>query len=185
MMFKRNKSGIEYVVIDTETTGLHSDARVIELAMVVVSADGKIRDHFSTLLRGDGTVGNQFAARVHGIKSHQLASAPTFKEIFHSYEEFIDGRIPVAHNASFDRARINYELELIRKKPLEIMACTLSLGIELGYGKLKLSEAASQFGIDTGRSHRALDDAKATAHLLAIYMKKNRVGTDAYLSRFN
>jgi DNA polymerase III epsilon subunit-like protein len=65
------------------------------------------------------------------------------------------------------------------------MACTLSLGIELGYGKLKLSEAASQFGIDTGRSHRALDDAKATAHLLAIYMKKNRVGTDAYLSRFN
>ena len=54
-MFKRAKSGTEYVVIDTETTGLHMDARVIELAMVVVSADGKIKDNFSTFLRGDGT----------------------------------------------------------------------------------------------------------------------------------
>ena len=51
-MFKRAKSGTEYVVIDTETTGLHMDARVIELAMVVVSADGKIKDNFSTFLRG-------------------------------------------------------------------------------------------------------------------------------------
>jgi DNA polymerase III epsilon subunit-like protein len=64
------------------------------------------------------------------------------------------------------------------------MACTLSLGIELGYGKLKLSEAASQFGIDTGRSHRALDDAKATAHLLGYYMKKNQSGTVNYFARF-
>ena len=184
-MFKRAKSGTEYVVIDTETTGLHMDARVIELAMVVVSADGKIKDNFSTFLRGDGTVGNHFAARVHGIKTHQIESAPTFKEIFHSYAEFLDGRIPVAHNASFDRARINYELKLIRKRPLETMACTLSLGVELGYGRLKLAEATKQFGIDTRRSHRALDDAQATAQLLTIYMKKNRVGTNAYLSRFN
>jgi DNA polymerase III epsilon subunit-like protein len=65
------------------------------------------------------------------------------------------------------------------------MACTLNLGVELGYGKLKLAEAARQFGIDTGQSHRALDDAKATADLLGHYMKKNQAGTHEYLRRFS
>ena len=183
-MFKRAKSVTEYVVIDTETTGLHAESRVIELAMVVVSGDGKIRENYSTFLRGDGTVGNYYAARVHGIKTHQIAGAPTFKDVYSTYSEFINGRILVAHNASFDQARINYELSLIRKSRIDKMACTLSLGSELGYGRLRLSEAASQFGIDTGQSHRALDDAKATAHLLGHYMKKNPSGTNAYLSRF-
>ena len=90
----------------------------------------------------------------------------------------------MAHNASFDRARINYELKLIRKKQLETMACTLSLGIELGYGKLKLSEAARQFGIETGQAHRALGDAKATADLLIYYMKKNPSATFTHLTKF-
>ena len=175
----------EFVVIDTETTGLHAESRVIEIAMVVVDIKGKVKDHYSTFLRGDGTVGHPMAARVHGIKTHQIASAPTFKEIFPMYSEFIDGRIPVAHNASFDRARINYELQLIRKKQLEAMACTLNLGVELGYGKLKLAEAARRFGIDAGQSHRALDDAKATAELLGIYLKKNQAGTHEYLRRFS
>jgi DNA polymerase III epsilon subunit family exonuclease len=183
-MFGRRKTSIEYVVIDTETTGFHAESRIIELAMVVVSSEGKITEDFSTFLHGDGTVGHPMAARVHGIKTHQVASAPTFKEIFRTYSEFIDGRIPVAHNASFDRARINYELKLIRKKQLETMACTLSLGVELGYGKLKLGEAARQFGIETGQAHRALDDARATAHLLRYYMKKNRGATNEYLQQF-
>ena len=182
-MFSRRKSAIEYVVIDTETTGFHAESRIIELAMVVVTSEGKITENFSTFLRGDGTVGYPMAARVHGIKTHQVASAPTFKEIFPTYSEFIEDRIPVAHNASFDRARINYELKLIRKKQLETMACTLSLGIELGYGKLKLSEAARQFGIETGQAHRSLGDAKATADLLIYYMKKNPSATVTHLTK--
>ena len=185
MRIQPRRSFNEFVVIDTETTGLHAESRVIEIAMVVVDIKGKVKDHYSTFLRGDGTVGHPMAARVHGIKTHQIASAPTFKEIFPMYLEFIDGRIPVAHNASFDRARINYELQLIRKKQLATMACTLNLGVELGYGKLKLAEAARQFGIDTGQSHRALDDAKATAELLRIYLKKNQAGTHEYLRRFS
>ena len=185
MRIQPSRSFNEIVVIDTETTGLHAESRVIEIAMVVVDMKGKVKDHYSTFLRGDGTVGHPMAARVHGIKTHQIASAPTFKEILPTYLEFIDGRIPVAHNASFYRARINYELQLIRKKQLETMACTLNLGVELGYGKLKLAEAARHFGIDTGQSHRALDDAKATAELLRIYLKKNQAGTHEYLRRFS
>jgi DNA polymerase III epsilon subunit family exonuclease len=181
----RKKSALEYVVIDTETTGFHADSRIIELAMVIITSEGKITEEFSTLLRGDGTVGHPMAARVHGIKTHQVANAPTFKQIFPTYSDLVNGRILVAHNASFDRARINYELSLIRKREVESMACTLSLGVDLGYGKLKLAEAARQFGIETGRAHRALDDAKATADLLRYYMKKNRVGTNAYLEQFH
>jgi DNA polymerase III epsilon subunit family exonuclease len=183
-MFSRRKTSTEYLVIDTETTGFHAESRIIELAMVVITSEGKITEEFSTFLHGDGTVGHPMAARVHGIKTHQVASAPKFKEIYRTYSELTDGRIPVAHNASFDRARINYELSLIRKRHMDSMACTLSMGVELGYGKLKLAEAARQFGIETGQAHRALDDARATAHLLRYYMKKNRGGTIAYLAQF-
>ena len=52
-MFGRRKTSIEYVVIDTETTGFHAESRIIELAMVVVSSEGKITEDFSTFLHGD------------------------------------------------------------------------------------------------------------------------------------
>ena len=70
-----------FVVIDTETTGLHADARVIELGMAYLSTRGNLQKTYSTLLFGDGTTGEWAARRVHRIRRDELDGAPHFKYI--------------------------------------------------------------------------------------------------------
>lgn len=117
-----------FVVLDTETTGSKEDSRVIELGMVFVSPRGTLQKSFSTLLHGDGTNGEWYVRRVHRIRQEQLVGAPKFKEIAPAFLASLQGRIPFAHNASFDLKRINYELSLVRRRQIPQMACTIELG---------------------------------------------------------
>ena len=91
-----------FVVIDTETTGLHTDARIIELGMVYLSTRGNQQKTFNTLLLGDGTTGEWSARRVHRIRTDELKGAPQFKHIASDLLKSIAGRVVFAHNASFD-----------------------------------------------------------------------------------
>lgn len=53
-----------FVVIDTETTGATDRSRIIELGMVFMSPRGTQQKTFSTLLFGDGNVGEWYVKRV-------------------------------------------------------------------------------------------------------------------------
>lgn len=170
-----------FVVLDTETTGLHDPARVIELALIFMSPDGLIEETWTTLLKGDGHAGGPRLESIHGIRNSDLVRAPTFAQIAPSFEEAIRGRLIFGHNSKFDRARINYELGLERRRLLPELPCTMYLGKQLGHGQLKLDDAIDHFGIHRVNAHCAYDDALATAHLLRHYMVSNRRGVDAYL----
>jgi DNA polymerase-3 subunit epsilon len=175
--------GRGFIVVDTETTGLHDPSRVIEIALVWVSTSGTIQESWSTLIRGDGTSGGPRLERIHGIKDRDLLQAPAFKEIATPILAALSERIPIGHNAKFDRARLNYELRLIRKPALPEMACTMNLGRHLGYGVLRLENAIKEFGIQRTNAHRAEDDAIATAELLSYYLRNEKNGVNSYLLR--
>src|SRR5262249_32037487 len=65
----------EYVVFDTETTGVNVDrCEVVELAAVRVR-DGVVVDEFQTLVRGGHPIPAQ-ATAVHGITDTDLVGAP-------------------------------------------------------------------------------------------------------------
>jgi DNA polymerase-3 subunit epsilon len=162
-----------YLVLDTETTGLGADARVIEIGLVFLDSHGQIEGQFGTLLRGDGSAGNVHARRVHGIEPDHLRSAPKFEEFCPTLSSLLQSRIVLAHNASFDKRIINGELMIAKIEPLPQMGCTMTLGSHLGYGRMKLEVAAQQFGIPTGKSHSALDDALAAAGIFKYYVKKH------------
>ena len=172
-----------FVVIDTETTGLHTDARIIELGMVYLSTRGNQQKTFNTLLLGDGTTGEWSARRVHRIRTDELKGAPQFKHIASDLLKSIAGRVVFAHNASFDLKRINYELKLARLPKIPRMACTMQLGIHLGYGRLKLEKAIDEFDLFRQISHHALHDALATAQLLQHYISENPKGVREYLTK--
>lgn len=170
-----------FVVLDTETTGLHDPARVIELALIFMSPAGEIEASWTTLLQGDGHAGGPKLERIHGIRNADLAAAPTFDRIAPAFEDAVRGRLIFGHNAKFDRARMNFELGLARRRLLPELPCTMYLGKQLGHGQLKLDDAIDQFGIYRANAHCAYDDALATAELLRYYMTSNRRGVDAYL----
>ena len=65
-----------YAVVDTETTGFspaHGD-RVLEVAVVLLDAQGRVEREWETLLNPDRGVG---PTHVHGITAAEVARAPT------------------------------------------------------------------------------------------------------------
>lgn len=162
-----------YVIVDTETTGGHADARIIELGMVFLSTRGTIQKTFSTLLYGDGTNGEWYVRRVHRIRQQELIGAPEFRDIASSFLNSLNGRIVLAHNASFDMSRINHELSLARRKSLQKMACTIEIGKHLGYGRLSLNKAIELFDLTRQVDHHALYDALAAAQLFQYFLSEH------------
>ena len=174
-----------FVVVDTETTGNEMNSRVIEIGMIFLSPRCTQQKTFSTLLFGNGTVGEWYVKRVHRIRQSELDGAPQFKDIASSFLESLNGRIVFAHNASFDLKRINHELRLARKPRVKSMACTIELGKHLGHGRLSLDKAVEKFDLFRQISHHALHDAFATSQLLRHYLSENPVGVREYLSSKN
>jgi len=172
-----------FVVVDTETTGLRDPARVIEIALIFLSPNGKVEASWTSLLKGDGSAGGRHLERIHGIRDEDLTRAPTFAKLANPILESLHGRTVFAHNAKFDRARLNYELGLLRRRKLDELGCTMYLGSHLGHGILRLSEATKRFGVPLASAHAAHEDAMATAKLLSHYMKHHSEGFRSYLEK--
>lgn len=103
-------TGPGFAIIDVETTGLFPDGhdRVIELAIVHADEDGRIVDRWETLVNPGRDLGLQ---QKHGIRAADVLDAPAFGDIAREVAELIAGRVPVAHNASFDSRFLFAELE--------------------------------------------------------------------------
>ncbi len=87
-----------FCVLDSETTGLRSPVRFVEVA--IVDADGR------TLF--DGTVKpgcpvDARATRVHGHTAQSLDGSPSFREVYPDLLEALWGKRVVVYNAAYDR----------------------------------------------------------------------------------
>ncbi|MEV3905513.1 exonuclease domain-containing protein [Mycobacterium sp. NPDC050551] len=146
-------------VVDVETTGLFSADRVVEIAVVTVDREGVIVDEFECLtnpLRDPGPTW------LHGLTPSVLRDAPLFEDIATHVAALLDGAVVAAHNLRFDRRLLSYEFD--------------RAGINIDWGNgldtlhaaggCKLGAACADYGIDLRGAHCALNDARATAHLL-------------------
>ncbi|MFD0994569.1 DNA polymerase-3 subunit epsilon [Pseudoclavibacter chungangensis] len=162
-----------YTVIDLETTGVapHRNDRIVEIALVHVSADGRVEDTWSSLvnpLRDLGPVG------VHRISPRDVEEAPTFEALAPAVLERVRGRTLVAHNAGFDTGFLVAELEragLVEAGHALPAVCTMQWANRfLTAPSRKLADCCAAAGIELQDAHSALGDAVATAHLLAHYI---------------
>ncbi|MBN1628641.1 MAG: hypothetical protein JW990_02660 [Thermoleophilia bacterium] len=99
---------------------------------------------------------------LHGITASMVSAAPRFEEIAAALAERIHGGVLVAHNLPFDSRMIGNEYSRMGAAlDPGSGVCTLRLCGE------RLDLACARCGIQIGQHHRALADARATAHLLA------------------
>ena len=159
------------------------NCNIDEIALIFLSPNGKVEASWTSLLKGDGSAGGRHLERIHGIRDEDLTRAPTFAKLANPILESLHGRTVFAHNAKFDRARLNYELGLLRRRKLDELGCTMYLGSHLGHGILRLSEATKRFGVPLASAHAAHEDAMATAKLLSHYMKHHSEGFRSYLEK--
>jgi DNA polymerase-3 subunit epsilon len=101
------------IVLDTETTGLEvaQGHRIIEIGCVELRERRPTGRTFHRYLNPGRRV-DEGALAVHGIDNDFLADKPRFAEIAREFLEFIAGAELIIHNAAFDIAFLDMELEL-------------------------------------------------------------------------
>lgn len=160
---------LEFAVVDTETTGMAPEAgdRVCEIAVVRMRGDGAVLDEYTTLVNPGRPIAN---AVYHGIRDADVADAPVFGEVAGDLLALLSGAVVVGHNLAYDARFIGAELARLGIRPAGVPGlCTLvTARSQLDLRGYRLAEVVTAL---TGRRptglHRALDDSRACARVLA------------------
>lgn len=158
-----------HAVIDFETTGLSPalGARPTEVAIVLI-AEGKIVDRFQSLMNPGVSIPNDIQALT-GITDEMVRKAPKVEVVIRDAVQFVGTHPIVAHNAAFDSRFWDAELRRINGRRKQEFACSMLLARRIfpESPNHKLGTLVRTLGLPaTGRYHRALADAEATAYLL-------------------
>jgi DNA polymerase-3 subunit epsilon len=173
------------IVLDTETTGLSAEGgdRIIEIGCVELLArklTGNNR-HFYLNPERDS---HEDALKVHGISNEFLRDKPRFASVADELMEYLSGAEVIIHNAAFDVAFLDMELQLLGKPVFTTyvgqVTDTLAMAKEMYPGKRNSLDAlCDRLGVDN--SGRTLHGALLDAELLAdVYINLTR-GQDALL----
>jgi len=158
-----------HAVIDFETTGLSPvlGARPTEVAIVLI-AEGKIVDRFQSLMNPGLSIPNDIQVLT-GITNEMVRKAPKVEAVIRDAVQFVGTHPIVAHNAAFDSKFWDAELRRINGRRKQEFACSMLLARRIfpEAPNHKLGTHVRTLGLPaTGRYHRALADAEATAYLL-------------------
>ncbi len=168
--------GLEYLVVDLETTGGSAGRghRVTEIAALAVSGRGEIREEYRTLVNPERTI-PPFVSRLTNITWSMVRDAPRFHEIAEDVLRLLDGRVFVAHNATFDRSFLAMELERCTGEPMPDVRvlCTLKLARKVlpELRRRSLDSLAFYYGVEIADRHRAYGDARATVDVLVRLLR--------------
>lgn len=161
----------DWVVLDTETTGLGPDAEVIEVAVL----DARGAPLLDSLVRPLGPLPAE-ATRIHGITSADVATAPLFPVVAAALARLLVGRTALIYNAAYDTRLLRQSAARHGLRLPAFVAECIMLGYARfwgqpgrdGYRWQRLEVACARHGIAAG-AHRARDDCRA-AHALLRFM---------------
>jgi DNA polymerase-3 subunit epsilon len=161
------------VYLDTETTGMHFSAEVIEIGII----DDQEAVLFDQLIRPRGKI-DPAAGRVHGITYEMLAGAPTWEQVWPQAEAVLLGSKIGVYNVEFDLRLIKQSHN--RSWMTSALPDANFFDIMKLYARFfgdwdpyhksfryqSLEIAGRQCGIRLPNAHRAVDDCLLTRALL-------------------
>ena len=162
-----------YVVFDVETTGLsavHND--LIQIAASKMHK-GNIIEQFDEFI-DPGYPLSAFTTELTGITDNHVKGAKPLVQVLQEFQEFCQGTVLVAHNATFDVGfmNANYErnqLPTISQPVIDTLEFARNLYPE--YKRHGLGPLTKRFGVALDHHHMANYDAEATGRLLFIFIK--------------
>ncbi|WP_031406024.1 DNA polymerase III subunit epsilon [Thiomonas sp. FB-Cd] len=159
------------IILDTETTGLNPAAgdRIIEVAAVELLKRRPSGSHFQRYVNPQRS-SHPDALRVHGLTDEFLSDKPLFGQIVGDLLDFVRDAEVIIHNAAFDVAFLDAELERLGLPPFSQQCASitdsLTIAREQFPGKFNSLDAlCKRFGVDNTR--RTLHGALLDAELLA------------------
>lgn len=164
------------VVLDTETTGLDvaQGNRIIEIGCVEVDRRRLTGRHYHQYVNPQREV-EEGALEVHGITNEYLADKPLFPQIVDEFLAFVEGSELLIHNAAFDVAFLDAELDRLgsgygRMTDYCKITDTLAIARKKHPGqRSNLDALCKRYGVDN--SQRDLHGALLDAEILAdVYL---------------
>jgi len=163
----------DYVLLDTETTGIGAHDEVIELG--IIDTDGNTLYH--SLFMPNCPI-SPSAAAVHGITVTDVIDAPTFAEEWMKIKAVLTAKQVLIYNANFDirmlnqTARIHGCGAIIDKNSAHcVMNGYAKYNGEINsktgsYKWIKLEQALRNEGIEAHQDHRVIGDCLMTLALI-------------------
>ncbi len=166
---------VTFCVIDLETTGGDRNNDVITEVGAIKIRGGACLGTFQTLVNPGRAVPPSITILT-GISDAMVFPAPRIEQVLPSLLEFCRDSVIVGHNVRFDVGFLNAALTRSRRPTLTNAAIdTLALARRLVRDEVpdcRLATLATRFRLDHQPSHRALDDALATADLLHMLLER-------------
>lgn len=174
----------EFVVLDTETTGMQEDDEVIQLG--IVNQAGKVL--LDCLLKPQKPI-SPGATTVHGIGDSDVAGAVDILAIIDVVARILSGKQVLIYNAGFDTRLVNqslYQRGAIDWFSWSQVHCVMEWFSQFygdwndyhrSYRWQKLTQAAQHFGISTTGAHGAAADALMTLRVVKA-MAESKLSTE-------
>lgn len=182
--------GVEYgIILDTETTGLENANKgdvskqpyIVEYAGIKVNWETLEEvDRFEFLCKPPIECPAD-AVAIHGISNEVLADEKPFAAYYEALAEFHLGVTHcVAHNYTYDRNMIFYELKRMKKQmnfpyPIE-SHCTVEISYALNNYRLNLTKMAKQLlDKEHEEAHRAMPDVEMLTDCVRALREKEMI----------
>jgi len=155
-------------VLDTETTGISvkDGHRIVEIGCIELDNLIPTPKKFHSYLNPERKVSEK-ALEVHGYDDNFLSNKKKFREIVDEFLSFIEGKKLIIHNAEFDLAHLNHELELLGKKKIknEIVDTLILARNKFPGSSISLDALCKRYRIDNSKrtQHTALIDCDLLA----------------------
>lgn len=169
---------VTFCTLDLETTGGSSATCEITEIGAIKHRGGKVIGSFQTLVDPGLPIPPSITILT-GITQAMVIDAPKIETALPAFLEFLGGSVIVGHNVRFDVSFLNAACESLGyprldNKRVDTAALARRL-IRSEVRNLKLRTLAAHFRSPVTPIHRALDDARATAHVLHALLE--RAGT--------
>lgn len=166
---------VTFCILDIETTGGSSKTCYITELGAVKVRGGEVLGTFQTMVNPGVAIPPTITVLT-GITDHLVMRAPPVNEILPSFLEFAGGSVLVGHNIRFDMSFIDAAIRrwggaMLGNQRLDTLALARRLLVD-EVPNFKLGELARVLGLPHQPTHRALDDALATADLLHLLIER-------------
>ncbi|HEM4181812.1 TPA: bifunctional DnaQ family exonuclease/ATP-dependent helicase [Streptococcus suis] len=169
---KDTRTSNRYAVVDLEATGTGTDAKIIQIGIVLVE-NGEIIDSYATDINPYELLDDHIK-NLTGITDQQLSQAPDFGQVASTIYDMIGDAIFVAHNVKFDANLLaealffeGYELLTPRVDTVELSQLFFPT-----FEKYSLGNLAEHLELGLDQAHTAISDAMATARLFIKIQEK-------------
>lgn len=158
----------KFAIVDLETSGVRPARDKITEVAIILHNGQEEESRWCSLIHPETTL-NTAIQELTGINDEMLADAPKFYEVAKVIVELTEDRVFVAHNVRFDYTFLREEFARLGFTYSRKQLCTLQLARKCwpGTGSFSLGKLCDRLDITLARAHRAMDDAEATAQVLA------------------